>query len=143
MIYFTEDLKIGVPHVDQQHRELIDFANNASSLCNTNPSYEEMKACLEFLGNYVVKHFGDEEQLQIDSGYPRYDQHKQIHREFVDTFNSLYAEFQKNGPSAELSHALTNRVTNWIVTHIKREDASFGKYYIKQKLDRLRTYISE
>lgn len=141
MMKFTDDMKIGVPYIDSQHKSLIDFANKAASLCVANPSKEEMKECLDFLGEYVVKHFNDEEKLQIESKYPRYKQHKEIHQEFVDTFKSLYAEFEKNGPSDELTYALTNRVSNWILTHIKREDVVFGKHYTKVKLDHLRTYI--
>lgn len=141
MMRFTEDMKIGIPHIDSQHKGLIDFANKASSLCVANPSREEMEECLDFLGDYVVKHFSDEEKLQIESKYPRYRQHKEIHQEFVGTFASLYAEFQKNGPSAELSSALTDRVLNWIMTHIKMEDVAFGKHYTKVKLDRLQTHF--
>lgn len=137
---FTEDMKIGVPHIDSQHRSLIDFVNEAASLCITNPSKEEMEKCLNFLGDYVVKHFGDEEKLQVESKYPRYHQHKEIHNEFVGTFKSLYAEFQKNGPTDELSFALANTVSNWVVTHIKMEDVQFGKHYTKTKIDQLETH---
>jgi len=37
MIQFTEDMKIGIPHIDSQHKSLIDFANKAASFCVTNP----------------------------------------------------------------------------------------------------------
>lgn len=141
MIIFTEDMKIGVPYIDSQHKSLIDLANKVSSLCVANPSKEEMKECLDFLGDYVVNHFNDEEKLQIESKYPRYQQHKEIHREFVETFMSLYSEFQKNGVSKELSLALTNGISNWIITHIKVEDITFGKYYTKVKLENLKRYI--
>lgn len=129
MIQFTEDMKIGVPHIDAQHQELIDLANKTASLCEQNPSEEQMKECLDFLGNYVVKHFGDEEALQIESNYPRYPQHKEIHQEFVGTFQSLYARFEKSGPTEELSRIFNRSVSNWIVTHIKMEDIVFGKHY--------------
>lgn len=133
MLQFTDDMKIGVPHIDAQHKELVELVKKASSLGITNPSKEEMKKCLDFLGGYVVKHFGDEEKLQAESGYPGYDKHKKIHQDFVGTFKSLYADFQKNGPTAKLSFALTNSVSNWVITHIKREDVTFGKYYAQAK----------
>lgn len=141
MIQFMEDMKIGVPNVDSQHQGLIDFANKAAALSNANPSREDMKECLDFLGNYVIQHFTDEEELQIESKYPRFLQHKAIHSEFVETFKSLYAEFQANGPSDALSYALNNSVSDWIITHIKKEDIAFGKHYSKFKLDRLQNYI--
>jgi len=143
MMQFTEDMKMGVPHIDSQHKSLIDFANRAASLCATNPNKEEMKECLDFLGDYVVKHFSDEEALQIKSKYPRYKQHKEIHQEFVGVFKSLYAEFEKHGPSGELAYALSVQVSNWIITHIRQEDVVFGRHYTRVKLNHLETYVSK
>lgn len=143
MMRFAEDMKIGVPHIDRQHEELVDSVNKLSSLGETNPSKEEMKKYLDFLGKYVVRHFSDEEQLQIESKYPRYRQHKEIHEEFVGTFKSLYAEFEKNGTSANLVIDITNKVSNWIIMHIKREDVAFGKHYTMEKHDRLKTRFSK
>lgn len=141
MQLFTEEMKIGIPHIDAQHKGLIDFANKVSSLSAANPGKEEMKECLNYLGEYVVRHFHDEEQMQVESDYPRYQQHRAIHQEFVETFQSLYSEFLKNGPTEELSAALNTRVSSWIITHIKKEDVEFGKHYTKVKRERLRQYM--
>lgn len=129
MVQFTDDMKLGIHHIDLQHESLVDFVNRAAALSGRDPSKEEMRACLDFLGNYVVKHFSDEEELQVESYYPRYRQHREIHQEFVRTFESLCKEFEKNGPTEDLSIALTKRVSNWIITHIKMEDLRFGEHY--------------
>lgn len=143
MLQFTEDMKIGMPLIDSQHKSMIDFANKLSVLCEENPGKEGLMESLDFLGNYVVQHFSDEEKLQVESNYPRYEQHRGIHQEFVETFQSLHAEFEKNGPSAEFTEALTNSVFNWIITHIKKEDVVFGKHYTELKLKCLKLYIPE
>lgn len=140
MMHFTEDMKIGVPHIDAQHSSLIDFVNKAAELCASSPDKEEMKECLDFLGNYVVQHFSDEEQIQIESKYPRYKQHREIHNEFVETFKSLYAKFQEDGPTEEIAQVLANQVTSWVFTHIEMEDAEVGKYYNKVKSEHLKTH---
>lgn len=138
MIRFTEDMKIGVPHIDEQHKSLVEFANKAADVCQSDPTKEEMKGYLDFLGTYVTRHFKDEEQLQVESRYPRYRLHKEIHSEFVRTFVSMCEEFEKYGVSDEFSVMLTSRVSNWIITHIKKEDVAFGEYYTKAKLDRIK-----
>ncbi|MCL1790666.1 MAG: bacteriohemerythrin [Peptococcaceae bacterium] len=129
MFQYTDDMKTSIKHIDNQHKELVDLVNRAASVGVTNPSKEEMKNCLDFLGQYVVKHFEEEEKLQKESSYPNYAQHKKIHDDFIKTFKDLYADFEKNGPSAKLSFALSNTVTHWLITHIKREDVKFGKHY--------------
>ena len=143
MMKFTEDMKIGVPHVDAQHRSLVEFVNKASELCASMPTKEEMQECLDFLGNYVVQHFKDEEEIQIECKYPRYPQHKEIHAEFVGTFQTLYAKFQKDGPTEELANVLANQVANWVFTHIKMEDIEVGKHYNKVKSEHLKTHARE
>lgn len=143
MFQFTEDMKMGIPLIDSQHKSMIDFANKLSALCGGNAGKEEMKESLDFLGNYVVQHFNDEEKMQMESNYPRYQQHRDIHQEFVQTFQSLSAEFEKSGSSAEFTDVLTNSVFNWIITHIKKEDVVFGKHYTEMKLKCLKLYIPE
>jgi len=140
MMEFSEDMKIGVPHIDAQHSSLVEFVNKAAELCASQPSKEEMQESLDFLGNYVVQHFQDEEQIQIDSKYPRYKQHKEIHDEFVGIFKGLYAKFQEDGPTEEIARVLANQVTNWVSTHIQMEDIEVGKHYNKVKSDRLQTH---
>jgi hemerythrin len=129
MFQFTDDMKTGIQHVDDQHRQLVDLVNQASSLGVSNPDKAEMKTCLDFLGEYVVKHFGDEEKLQQESSYPDFPRHQKIHEDFVQTFKTMYADFEANGPSSNLSFALSNTVTNWLIAHIKVEDVKFGKHY--------------
>ncbi|MCL1852499.1 MAG: bacteriohemerythrin [Peptococcaceae bacterium] len=129
MYQFTDDMRTDIKHIDNQHKELVDLVNNAASLGIANPSKEDMKKCLDFLGQYVIKHFGDEEKLQKESNYPNYAHHKKIHDDFITTFKELYADFEKNGPSPKLSFALSNTLTSWLITHIKREDVKFGKHY--------------
>jgi hemerythrin len=92
-------------------------------------SGEETKRMLDFLGEYVVKHFGDEEALQKQSGYPKYEWHKSQHLLFICEFDKLRREFEANGATPDFILKLNTSVTNWIVRHIKSVDVEFGKYY--------------
>jgi hemerythrin len=130
MFQFTNDLKTNILHIDRQHKELVELVNRAVALGLRNQNREEMKDCLVFLGEYVVRHFGDEEKLQIESEYPFYLQHKKSHDDFIETFKVMYAGFIKFGPSSKLSYMLSNTVVNWLIKHIKMEDAKFGKHFL-------------
>ncbi len=48
----------------------------------------------------LIKHLGDEEVLQRQSGYPKYEWHKSQHALYVGEFQKLKAEFAANGVSA-------------------------------------------
>ncbi|MDR1698517.1 MAG: hemerythrin family protein [Prevotellaceae bacterium] len=122
-------MEVGVPKIDAQHKELVDRLNSVTSLGAKSVSKEETKKTLDLLGEYIIKHFGDEEVLQKQSGYPKYEWHKGQHQIYVGEFDKLKKEFDVNGASARFTLDLNNSIVNWIVRHIKTVDVAFGKYY--------------
>ena len=129
MITLTKDMLVGVPKIDAQHEELIDRLNKVTSMGAKSVSKEETQKTIDLLGEYIVKHFGDEEVLQKQSGYPKYEWHKGQHQIYVGEFQKLKREFASNGISAKFTLDLNNSIINWIVRHIKSVDVEFGKFY--------------
>jgi hemerythrin len=129
MITLTKDMEVGVPKIDAQHKELVDRLNAVTAMGTKSVSKEETQKTLDLLGEYIVKHFGDEEALQRQSGYPKYDFHRGQHQIYVAEFAKLKKEFAANGVSAKFTLDLNNSIINWIVMHIKTVDVEFGKYY--------------
>ncbi len=133
MITLSKDMEVGVPKIDEQHRELIDRLNIVVSMGAKSVSREETEKTLDLLGDYIVKHFSDEETLQRQSGYPKYPWHKEQHKAFIADFVQLKQEFAANGASAKFTLSLNKSVIDWVIRHIKSADAEFGKYYQAQK----------
>jgi hemerythrin len=128
MITLTKDMEVGVSKIDTQHKELIDRLNAVRLMGAKSVSIEETQKTLDFLGDYIVKHFGDEEILQKQSGYPKYEWHKGQHKFYIDEFRKLKKEFAASGVSAKFTLDLNNSIVNWIVRHIKTVDVALGKY---------------
>ena len=134
MIEFTENMMIGVPHIDAQHREMVGFLNKSLELCNANPTREEIEAGLNFLASYVTTHFRDEEELQIECNYPNYQRHKEKHEAFVESFLALKSTYANENVSPErLAYMLVQEVMIWVVEHVEGEDIEFGRYYNQVK----------
>ena len=129
MIALSKDMETGVAKIDEQHRELINRLNEVTSMGVRAVSKEETQKTLNLLGKYIQKHFSDEEALQRQSGYPKYEWHKDQHQIYVAEFDKLEKEFTANGQSAKFTLDLSNSIINWIVRHIKSVDVEFGKYY--------------
>jgi hemerythrin len=125
-------MEVGIAKIDEQHKELIDRINTISTMGSKCFSKEETQKTLDLLGKYVVQHFGDEEALQIECNYPKYEWHKAIHQDFIDDFIKLNEEFAKKGASFNFTIELNNRIVRWIVRHIKNVDVEFGKFYASQ-----------
>ncbi len=133
MLELTKDMLLGIPKIDDQHRELVRMLNAAQSLGAKAYSAAENKRTLDFLGEYVVKHFKDEEALQLQSRYPKLEWHKEQHKAFVADFLKFKQAFSANGASAKFTLELNKSIVGWVVRHIKTADAEFGKYYKASK----------
>lgn len=128
MIQWGPSLEIGLPAIDNQHRELIERANNLVAAMRARKGAEAISEVAEFLREYVVEHFGDEEALMIKHAYPKYDFHKSIHDAFKTDFKIIALKLQssqtKVGPTIEIQQ----KVMDWLRKHIQGTDVAFAKY---------------
>ncbi|MDR2560046.1 MAG: hemerythrin family protein [Oscillospiraceae bacterium] len=131
MITISNDMKTGVSKIDEQHMELVNRINNVTSMGMKSLSKEETQKTLNLLGEYIIKHFNDEEALQKASGYPKFESHKKLHQQYIFEFQKLKNEFNTNGVSPAFTLSLSNSIIGWIVRHIKTVDVEFGKYFIE------------
>jgi hemerythrin len=122
-------MEVGVAKIDSQHKELVDRLNAVTAMGTKSVSAEETQKTIDLLGEYIVKHFSDEEALQKQSGYPKYEWHRGQHQIYVGEFAKLKKEFMTNGVSALFTLNLNNSIITWIVRHIKTVDVEFGKHY--------------
>ncbi|MCL2558549.1 MAG: hemerythrin family protein [Treponema sp.] len=125
---FTPDLVIGVSHIDGQHKELIKRINSVLAVGTGSANKEETERLINFLGEYVVKHFADEEELQKSSGFPQYEWHRGQHKEYLEEFKKLKDEYVKNGLTPGFTNALNNSVIAWVVRHIQTADKELGEF---------------
>ena len=128
MLTLSKDLEVGVLEIDSQHMELINRINSLLAIGHDAVSKEETQKTLDMLGEYVVKHFSDEEGLQKKNNYPEYEAHRKMHQFFIDEFKNLEKEFAASGHSLKFTMDLNNSLINWIVKHIKSADVELGKF---------------
>jgi hemerythrin len=126
-IPWTPALAIGVPEIDQQHQELF-IRIDRLVLGITRGDPEELGRTLEFLEQYVYRHFGDEERWMIRSAYPDYLRHKGEHERFIRDFEHMKMEYAEKGPSVLTGMRVNNWIAEWLKRHIGRSDMELGRY---------------
>lgn len=127
-VKWRDELATGVGLIDSQHKELFDKVNNLYDACAKGTGKEEVEKVIKFLGDYVVKHFGAEEEIQRKHSYPGYEIHKSQHEQFIKDFTEFKAKIERDGVSG-LSVILINRViADWLVKHIGETDKALGEY---------------
>ena len=136
MIAITSDLVTNVDLIDEQHKELFKRINSVSSIGTKAYATHETIITLNFLGDYIVQHFNDEEELMLVSEYPEYKWHHTWHQGYILKFENLKEEFKKNGISSEYLQILDEFIIGWIVKHIGIVDVHLGKHINKYYEDK-------
>lgn len=125
---FDPVLLTGVEDIDAQHRELFARIGQLLEASRNRRSREEVVRLLEFLGQYVIDHFGAEERLMSAVEYPGLDGHRAEHLQFVKELEILRHELKTEGPSNLFVIRVGNRVTEWLRAHIYRTDRALGAW---------------
>lgn len=127
-LVWDKSLAVGVKIIDEQHQELFRKVNGLLEALLKNQGKEELGRMLGFLGTYTIDHFAAEEKLMAQYKYPEAAKHKQQHTAFVDAFLKLKAEFDKSGPTANVSITLNRFVCQWLRDHIGATDTALAKF---------------
>ena len=133
---WRDSLKIGVEEIDIQHKELFDRFNLFLDVILTDKEIDEksieVKKIFKFLGEYVIKHFEDEEKIQQEVSYPDYIKHFKIHRKFKEEIFEFQEKFEKGGYDETLFQRLSGKIAAWLVNHIAMEDQKLSDYINKK-----------
>ncbi len=125
---WNDNLKIGVPLIDSEHRELCDRIDRLLAACSQGKGRDEIAETVDFLQEYTVKHFGDEERLQRTSGYPKCREHKAMHEYFVSKIAALQKDLRENGANVAAISETNYFLMDWLLNHIRKVDKELAKY---------------
>lgn len=124
---FDDNLITGNEMIDSQHKELIAKINDLLNAIELEESDEQVMQMVEYLKDYTNFHFGAEEKLQEEIGYPGLAEHKVKHEEFRTTVAKL-EEAAKAGITPEFTEMVQEEVIDWLYYHIQGFDRSVAEY---------------
>ena len=119
---WDSSLETGYEKIDNQHKQLVAAVNNLMEASMGGKGDEAVMETLEFLTSYAVKHFSDEEKLQVQFNYPDYLNHKRIHDEFKVVVGELVQQVNKEGPTEEIIDKVSSAIGSWLLNHIRGDD---------------------
>lgn len=124
---FTQDLMTGNSLVDAQHRQLFDAVNRLMDACAAGKGRDQIRDTVNFLNDYVVRHFQDEERLQVQSRYPGYAEHQKFHTGYRRQLSQTAQELIQQGPTVKALGDL-NRAVAILISHIRTEDKRMARH---------------
>ena len=127
-IAWSDEYKLGNTQVDAQHYRLFELVSDLVESCQGGCATEKVKETLDFLVNYTVQHFLDEEAIQLEYNYPDYVNHRQLHEDFKHTVGILVRDYLETGSSEDLRDNVNKTVIRWLIHHIQREDRKIAEH---------------
>jgi hemerythrin len=119
---------VGHPTIDEQHQELFARADALLDAMREGRASQEVQTILDFLGSYVVEHFGTEERLMVAARYPAAAQHKALHEEFVRRYQENVEAYRAKGATSMVVLDLRDMLRGWLVSHVCSADVSMATF---------------
>ena len=123
MFEMKPEYYIGIDMIDQEHKQLFDYASEAYELLQeefTPDKYDKIDAILEKLRDYTVKHFSDEEAYMESIQYKKIFTQKIQHQEFIKKLDEFIDQ-------DEQIMDILNYLTDWLINHILHVDGQIPK----------------
>ncbi len=127
-VVWTQDLAVGVKAIDEQHKEIFKRVDGLLEACRSGKGKEAVEETLDFMEDYLVRHFTAEENIQLHYAYPDYYAHKKEHEGFIRDVGALRKKFKREGTSLMMAAEMSAALVDWLVKHIKKSDMELGKF---------------
>jgi hemerythrin len=124
-VTWKNEFAIGVSKIDRQHQQLFHHFDQFLEGIDQGKGARELEDLLDFLKEYVVRHFKSEEELQKHFNYPHLEMHVAEHRSFEKQLQELN---QHRGSTDELIHLTRNILIQWLIQHICKLDSALAGF---------------
>lgn len=122
LVYDPKTMATGVPSVDAQHQELFRRVGQLQEAMRQGRGRDEVGKLLEFLGEYIVEHFTNEEQCMERLNCPMAAVNRRAHRELLAKFYEFRTAFQKGELGLTALLQLYEVLNDWLVRHVQGVD---------------------
>lgn len=129
---WSDKLTLGVPQIDNQHKELIRLVNGLISAFSLERPEKTINNVLKKLREYTVFHFNSEEVFMESIGYDKLNRHVAEH---IDLKKKV-KEFQRSiykGERVEVK-TLLEFLKPWLLNHILESDREIAAYIEREKI---------
>ena len=121
IIEWTSEFELGIPDIDNEHRELIAMVNQLHAGIGKGATSSQIIDGLEAIYRSISEHFASEEKHMREVRYMSYAEHKEDHEILLDDLRDIMELVNKDGgyPAGRLSRDLNY----WFSEHFRTHDA--------------------
>jgi hemerythrin-like metal-binding protein len=126
-IAWTDYLSVGVPEMDEEHRQFISRVNDLNKAIIESEDKKTVEHMMDLMLMEAAHHFWHEQELLARWNYPDTAAHTAKHAELTAQFDRMMKEFAES----EISFvwALKGlRLKNLLVEHLLKEDMKYRDF---------------
>lgn len=126
LLTWSEDMSVGEPALDRDHRSLIGLLNQLAVRrdCQERATVEFV---LDELVGYTLGHFNREEAYLHRIGYPQLDKHQRVHQALTKRLHRI-RDRVISGAEHDITDEVLDFLASWLRNHILKEDRAYRDY---------------
>lgn len=121
---WTDDLSVGNPLIDEDHRHLFNLLERLHQDMSSGQINQETQSIIDALRDYTESHFSREEEFMRKIGYPQYATHKAEHDRFVSEVCALQSRVARGARTAQLD--IDQFLAKWLREHVLVRDMALA-----------------
>lgn len=126
LIEWTEDISVNNYLIDSQHKKIFSITNDLIINCSEEADITIISEALHELIKYTKTHFKDEEELLAKHNYPKLNEHKEKHEEFVYEIAMFCGDVMENKENVNID--MIEYLTEWVLNHTSKDDQDYKNY---------------
>ena len=121
LIKWTDEFSLGIDEVDKEHKALIELINGLYDVIQVEADYVQVVELLGEIYSQIAVHFAHEEDMMRESGYARFDEHREDHETLLDDLREIMDEVEADGSFDTFE--LSSDLNRWFIDHFRTHDA--------------------
>ena len=128
MRMWEESMVLGLDAIDKQHQGLVEQMELLSDSLASNKPVQKNEETIQFLEEYTIQHFRDEELLMKGAGYTGYKRHKALHQKFIINLKHLKETTSGKKIPRHSTYMIFRELLTWLTQHILKEDKKMADF---------------
>ncbi len=126
-VEWSDDLLLGIPEMDEQHKQLIAILNQFYDAVERGEREEGILSLFEGADRYADHHLSSEEKFLESIQYPELDAHRALHEMYRQEYRTMMERYKQGDRKA--ARELTAFLLSWLYTHIQKADKKYAVFF--------------
>jgi len=125
LIEWNASLETGIDWLDQDHRIVIDLANQLADALKHKHTEAALNGLIDDFCGYFARHFAEEEGTMEQVKYPGLAEHRAEHADMIETLDRMNVTHERTSDNFdELAYVMLK----WLALHLDHQERAFAAF---------------